>query len=201
LARAPSITVCLSAESFYRAAKYIEAAVNEGTLKLSFRIQPIYYLYRHAVELVLKAFLLAIGLSEKEVEKFSHRIADLYEESLQRGLSQDDRELQRLTRRVINLLLTADKDQALRYPKVGTTRLPNTEAIQRVMDSLLSAIRPRCQSDDAQPSPTRSKARDPRIVPHGAGWGIVDPEGRVRPGSFETPELAEKYLPRKPDPL
>ena len=40
-----------------------------------------------------------------------------------------------------------------------------------------------------------------RIVPHdtGAGWKLVDLNGNaLNTRSFETPNLAEKYLPRKP---
>jgi hypothetical protein len=39
------------------------------------------------------------------------------------------------------------------------------------------------------------------IVPHDTGVGgkLVDPNGRaLNTRSFETPKLAEKYLPRKP---
>ena len=55
-------------KSFFKAAQQLEVAVEERTLRLRFEM-PIYYLYSHALELVLKSFLRAKGLCADELKK------------------------------------------------------------------------------------------------------------------------------------
>jgi len=64
--RSPPIGVFLSAESFFQCARKLHEAYESEELLLRFTA-PIYYLYCHALELVLKSFLRAKGLSGNEL--------------------------------------------------------------------------------------------------------------------------------------
>lgn len=53
--RSPPIAVFLSGESFFQSAQYLRTGIKEEAVRLRFNM-PVYYLYSHAMELVLKAY-------------------------------------------------------------------------------------------------------------------------------------------------
>src|SRR3954453_13567874 len=73
--RSPPIGVFLSGESFFKAAQHLQRACETGELCLRFDT-PIYYLYCHALELILKAFLRAKGMPAHRLasRKFGHAL-------------------------------------------------------------------------------------------------------------------------------
>jgi hypothetical protein len=124
-------------------------------LKLAFEVQPIYFLYRHGIELVLKAFLKSRGVDDKKLKSFGHRLVVLYEACLAQheacsGASATrlrpfvDSQAAPLVRQVIRLL---DAYQQLRYVKIGVHPLPIPEAAEAAADILFSAVAPFCKSD------------------------------------------------------
>ena len=144
--RSPPIMKLLTAASFFKAAQHLESAVRDGSLKLNHQIQPIYFLYRHALELLLKAYLRSAGMTEKQLSgrELGHDLEKLYDLEQFNRLPQSG-EQRKLTRQVVALLAGADQGHALRYPQVGIYQLPDTGAVKQVMNDLLAVIRPLCQ--------------------------------------------------------
>src|SRR6516164_7640637 len=48
---------------------------------------PRYFLFCHSIELLLKAYLARIGLTENQLQAFGHNIKNLLEEAIKCGLS------------------------------------------------------------------------------------------------------------------
>ena len=83
------------AESYWAGA----AALERAELKTTHPNSPISFLYYHAIELYLKAFLRLHGHSAKELrgKKFGHNTCCLSERAVARGLRFDDEDLQVLS--------------------------------------------------------------------------------------------------------
>src|SRR5260370_32042519 len=76
-----------SAEDYYQSAICIVQAQDGGNLDLHFTMSVPYYLFSHAVELELKGFLRAKGLSKKELKnKYNHNFRKLIKDSMNHGL-------------------------------------------------------------------------------------------------------------------
>src|SRR4051794_18481307 len=86
--RAPSIAFFLSGESFLKTAIHTHEALDAKALKLRFDM-PVYYLYSHAIELTLKAFLRAKGLTARELsfKPWGHDLLELWNGCCARGLT------------------------------------------------------------------------------------------------------------------
>src|SRR5262249_21166912 len=54
---------------------------------------PVLFLYFHAIELYLKAFLRAVGLGEKSLRKIGHQFSKLAERASEAGLSFDEEDV------------------------------------------------------------------------------------------------------------
>jgi hypothetical protein len=152
----PPISILLSGESYFQAAEHLETAIREGRLKLSFEIQPVYYLYRHGLELGMKAFLRSGGVTVRELagHRLGHNLGRLYEEVLAYQLPLDD-DFRKLARRVIRLLDRADREQQFRYVIVGVQQLPDLGAVRHVGRGLFAAIRPYCPGGDRSSADSR----------------------------------------------
>jgi hypothetical protein len=148
----PPISILLSGESYFEAAERLAAAIGECHLKPGFEIQPVYYLYRHALELAMKAFLRSGGVTVRELagHRLGHNLGRLYNEALAYQLPLDE-EFRKLTRRVIRLLDRADREQQSRYVILGVQQMPDLAAVRHVGRGLFAAIRPYCSGSD-QPS-------------------------------------------------
>jgi hypothetical protein len=98
---------------------------------------PVEFLYWHAIELFLKAFLLACGMSETELRgrKYGHNLSNLVNEATNRGLAleADDSE-------VLSLMPTADDMIDLRYIKVGLRKAPKLEALETISNNLYRLV-------------------------------------------------------------
>lgn len=140
--RSPPIGVFLSAESFFQCARKLHEAYESEELPLRFTA-PIYYLYCHALELVLKSFLRAKGLSGNELrsKKFGHQLEKLWQECLSQGLKPA------MTRSdiisdAIQILDPFATAYEFRYIEVGFRCLPTLDTVQSVAHDLFAIIRP-----------------------------------------------------------
>lgn len=121
------------AESYWTAAVALEKAKLETTHPTS----PISFLYYHAIELYLKAFLRMHGHSAKELRgrKFGHRTCCLSERAAVIGLHLDDEDLQ-----VFSLMACTDAVIRSRYIETGYFRWPAPEALNRTCKSLRQSV-------------------------------------------------------------
>jgi hypothetical protein len=121
------------AESYWNAA----VALEKAKLKSTHPGSPISFLYYHAIELYLKAFLRLRGHSAKELrgKKFGHRTCCLSERAKALGLHFDDEDLQ-----VFSLMACTDAVIRSRYIETGFFRWPAPEALDRTCKSLRQSI-------------------------------------------------------------
>jgi HEPN domain-containing protein len=127
------------AKSYYDAA---EAARIAHSDKVMF---PVLNLYGVAIELLLKAFLLARGESPASVRKLGHGLSDLLARARRRKLGYEVH----LTRRnlaAIRLLSRAYGHQPyeLRYFVPGFTRLPTVEVTRHATERLIVGLKDYC---------------------------------------------------------
>ena len=141
--RMPSIAVYLSAQSFFLAAESLERSIESGELSLSFDM-PVYYLYAHALELGLKAFLLAKGLSKEELKghKFGHKLQPLWDACIQNGLQLTKTDV--CVQSLIEVLALYAKGFEFRYIEIGFQQRPALIDIKSVMANIMSAVKPHC---------------------------------------------------------
>lgn len=114
------------AHSYWRSA----AALRKIKVQATHPDDPAWFLYCHAVELFLKAFLRAHGASVKELrDKYGHNVVKLAAAAEKAGLHFDDED-----RDVITLM-----DQmgilTLRYIRTGAFTRPTLEALDRTCKS------------------------------------------------------------------
>jgi hypothetical protein len=103
---------------------------------------PTYFMYMHAIELALKAFLRAAGLPiATDRTRKHHQITELYEECRQLGLTigPDDRID---TQNVVVLLEGANEEQGLRYFTQKGSSFPDLTWTRDVVEKLLQAVEP-----------------------------------------------------------
>ncbi|MET4483476.1 hypothetical protein [Bradyrhizobium sp. F1.13.3] len=84
--RSPPIAVFLTGESYFQSAKYLRSGVETADLRLRFNM-PIYYLYSHALELTLKAYLLSKGVTSNRLRSrdYGHKLKVLWDACLTEG--------------------------------------------------------------------------------------------------------------------
>jgi len=125
---------------FQRASEFLAGAdelfTSESRRTLNDRWYPTYFLYAHAAELALKAFLRA---HSPEVE-YGHELTALYEKCRDIGMviGQND---QTQIGNVVKLLDLANKDQGLRY-FLDTKYIADLTWTREVVTQLLQAVRP-----------------------------------------------------------
>ncbi len=154
--RAPAIAIFLSAESFMRAALHAHQAADAKTLRLSFEV-PIYYLYSHAIELTLKAYLRAKGVTSaelKKTQKWGHDLFKLWNGCFRLGLVLDP-VAQAAAAPVVKLLTPFAASYEFRYVKTGCKTLPTLDAVRTAVETLQFAIRPTVVATVGKPIPER----------------------------------------------
>jgi hypothetical protein len=77
----------LLSESFFQSAQYLRSGVEAEGVRLRFNM-PIYYLFSHALELTLKAYLLCKGVTSNRLRSrdYGHKLQVLWEACLTEGL-------------------------------------------------------------------------------------------------------------------
>lgn len=144
--RSPPIGLFLSGESFYQTGHLAYVACDAKTLKLRFNM-PVYYLFSHALELVMKAFLRAKGKTANELRghKIRHSLLGLWEECLK--IQPDFEQLtQQVVGPVIHMLDPFVINFEFRYLQVGYKTLPTLTATNEAVLALITAVRPTCEA-------------------------------------------------------
>lgn len=144
--RSPPITGFLSSECFYKTGQHAHAAHDSDTLRLQFK-GPLYYLYCHALELAMKAFLRAKGMSSAELRgpAIRHSLLNLWKECLTRQLALDFA-TQNKVGEVIRLLTPYATDHEFRYVRTGFNTLPTLDEVRDAAAELIEAVRPTCEA-------------------------------------------------------
>ncbi|SRR6266446_6262448 len=122
-----------TAETYWKSA----AALYEAKLKVSHPLSPVLFLYYHAIELYLKAFLRAHGHTAKELasRKFGHKTCCLTERAAELGLWYLDEDAE-----VFSMMSTTDAVIRSRYIQTGYFRWPSPEMLDRTCGSLRESV-------------------------------------------------------------
>jgi|ERR1017187_2246383 hypothetical protein len=147
----PKAKVDAHAVSFLGFAKQYHQAANElldlhatdGLLR-----DPIYFLYFHAVEMALKAFLRAHDVritGTPWVREKGHRLFELYEECRSLGLSLGQKDRIGI-RNIVILLDSGNKYQGLRYFTLESGSLPDLTWTRNVVEQLIKAVQPEVET-------------------------------------------------------
>jgi hypothetical protein len=152
--RSPPIALFLSGESFLISARHLDAAVEAKALRLRFEM-PIYYLYSHAVELVLKSFLRAKGLTADNLkDRFGHGLVRLYGACRERGLI-----LNPIAAAIVDdmvaMLADLGRNHEFRYVTTGAKTYPTLPAVRDICEALFVAVRPIVMATVNGPIPER----------------------------------------------
>ena len=104
---------------------------------------PAYYLYCHAIELALKAYLRGTGASITDLKRIGHDLTKAYKTALRIGLK-DICELIPEQVEAIILVNPIYSKKEFEYIKVGAKTLPNINVLQGTAGSLIYAIKQFC---------------------------------------------------------
>jgi hypothetical protein len=115
------------ARSYWRSAEYLHAA----QLKLTHPTAPVSFLFYHAIELYLKAFLLSQSLTLKSLKSIGHRVDKAGEKAIEMGLLLLDED-----KEVISIIGDGDTVINSRYIVTGAFSRPAEDALSRTCGSL-----------------------------------------------------------------
>jgi hypothetical protein len=111
-------------------------ALMAAKIKIAHAESPVRFLYYHAIELFLKAFLREHGHSAAVLsDKFGHKTAKLTARAAQFGLSFSDRD-----REVLDLMGETDAVIRSRYIQTGPFTWPRVEALSDTCENLRQDI-------------------------------------------------------------
>lgn len=125
-------------------------ALNYAAREVSHPDAPVRFLYYHAVELYLKAFLRMSGASVKDVKDIGHRVVRLYNVAVEKGLPQD------AETSIAAALIDADY-MSSRYISTGAFTRASNQALWGVCCFLHMEIEPLMN--------VQAKHRRERIIP------------------------------------
>lgn len=131
--RTTSIGLFNYAESFWRSARVL----NANRPKVTHPDEPVNFLYYHAIELYLKAFLRLHGHTPRELagRKFGHDVGAISKRAVELGLFLADED-----KEVLFVMESTDAVIRSRYIKVGHFRRPTHGALDRTCKSLRQSI-------------------------------------------------------------
>jgi hypothetical protein len=98
---------------------------------------PLYFLYSHAAELALKAFLQAKNVPTPE----KHAFAKLYAKCRDCGLVIGPRDRFEIGN-IVSLLESGNKDQGFRYFNLESCTMPDLSWVREVIPELIRAVEP-----------------------------------------------------------
>lgn len=122
-----------TARSYWQSAEYLNAA----KLGVTHPHAPVTFLYCHAIELYLKAYLRAAGSSLADLKRIGHRVSQLADAAASFGLKLDSEHAELLSH-------VEDEDVAIeaRYIVTGFSRQPAEEALAKVAARLDETVIP-----------------------------------------------------------
>jgi hypothetical protein len=138
-----------TARSYWRSAEYLSAA----RLEVTHPHAPATFLFCHAIELYLKAYLRGAGSDVSQLKQLGHRVASLAESAIKSGLGigPDHSE-------ILNHIDDADVAIEARYIITGFKNRPTNEALSIVAVMLDQAI---CSALAKKGFPVRADAFTP----------------------------------------
>jgi hypothetical protein len=156
----------LAAQHFDLACQYKDAAdllydqIHSDTNQKAIR-EPTYYLYHHAVELALKAFLCACN--KPLVSRSEHHIDHLYKKCRKMGLVvRDDHHWE--VHNCIDLL-AGERNRFYRYPTQKWHPSSDLDWTRDVVTRLFDAVAQPAQTDTPRPSGVRAYIGKPTFFP------------------------------------
>jgi hypothetical protein len=106
---------------------------------------PIYFMYAHAIELGLKAFLRANNVPiVADKRRKHHRISALYEECRRLGLRIGPDDFFDISN-IVEMLEEANEEQGLRYFRMKGSCFPELSWVHDTLEKLLQAVEPAVQ--------------------------------------------------------
>ncbi len=119
------------ARSYWQSAEYLSVQ----KLQVTHPSAPVTFLFYHAIELYLKAFLRNTGLTVKDLKQYSHGVIKLNQAAEKRGLALtgDDKE-------VINIMGEHDNVIRSRYITTGAYTRPEEEALSAICTRLDTSV-------------------------------------------------------------
>jgi hypothetical protein len=133
----------LSAEDYYKSAISIVQAWESGNLCMNFPLSVPYYLFSHTVELALKGFLRAKGVSKKNLKKkYVHNFRKLIDDCIKRDLPLEKSEC----KTAIEWLAEYDREAInFRYVRSGFMTLTDIKSTMLNVERILSIVLPACE--------------------------------------------------------
>jgi hypothetical protein len=116
-----------TARSYWHSAEHLNAA----NLKVTHPEAPVTFLFCHAIELYLKAFLRGAGKSVAELKQNGHRIANLAKAAVNAGLNIEPQQSE-----VLSHIDDGDVAIEARYIVTGFKRQPTIDALSEVSEAL-----------------------------------------------------------------
>jgi hypothetical protein len=125
--RTNTVGLLNTARSYWRSAEHLNAT----RLKVTHPQRPVTFLFCHAIELYLKAYLRGAGSNLVELKKFGHRVSDLAKVAAEAGLVLEPHQSE-----VLSHIDDADVAIEARYIVTGFKNLPTNEALSSVAELL-----------------------------------------------------------------
>lgn len=122
---------------------YLKAARHVARIKLQ-HSAPVYFLYVHAIELALKAYLRAQGATLEDLKSIGHSLPELLKRARQKGLH--DSNAPTATTQILKTLDVYNRTHEFRYIVTGFKTLPTVAALDVAAAGLLKATRTACFS-------------------------------------------------------
>jgi hypothetical protein len=120
------------AHTYWRSA----VTLHKAKVRVTHRDAPTSFLYCHAIELYLKAYLRAHDVSAETLRtKYGHDVSKLANAAKAKGLHFDDEDTEVLQ------LITDMKPLTIRYIKTGPFRRPTHEALNRTCKSFHQSVK------------------------------------------------------------
>jgi hypothetical protein len=116
------------AVSYLSAAKLLDE--HEG------HFSPKYFLLSHAIELALKAYILATGGTEKQTKKIRHDLNLAWQKAVANGLRSNNSDLPKIIERIA----PAHLDYSFRYNRSWSFILPQAEVFEAAVSDLINNV-------------------------------------------------------------
>jgi DNA-binding MarR family transcriptional regulator len=120
-----------TARSYWRSAVYL----NAGNLGVTHPQAPVIFLFCHAIELYLKAYLRGTAAELARLKKLGHRVADLAKAAADSGLHLSEEQFE-----ILSHIDEADVALESRYIVTGFKTLPTDEGLAKVAEALDNAV-------------------------------------------------------------
>jgi hypothetical protein len=137
--------------------------LNAAQLKVTHPQAPVTFLFCHAIELYLKAYLRGAGKTVAQLKQIGHRVANLAKSAIESGL-----QIKQEQTEVLGHIDDADVAIEARYIVTGFKNIPTNEALSRLTAYLDEAI---CAALANKGLPVhRAKFRPPITQSHETNW-------------------------------